>query len=295
MSDILDGKVCATYIKTQVAESIRKRTALGIVPPGLAVILVGDNPASCSYVNQKQKACEEVGIISELHHLPEGILLQELEERIDHLNNAQHIDGILLQLPLPETLMSHTLLERIRPEKDVDGFHPFNLGRLALRYPGLRPCTPFGVIQLLRYFDCELAGKHVVIVGASNIVGRPMALEFLLAKSTVTICHRFTRDLDDQVSRADILVSATGKPGLIHSDWIKPGAIVVDVGFMRDETGRIRGDLDFKTAAKRASWITPVPGGVGPMTVATLMQNTLKASLTGILPPLEEPEAIRVH
>lgn len=272
---ILDGRKLAAKIKHEVAAEIAKRTAAGQRAPGLDVILVGDNPASAAYVAHKQKACEEVGIRSRLHRLPADTTQKAIEEQILQCNADETVNGILLQLPLPEHIHSSELLEKIIPKKDVDGFHPYNFGRLAQRHPTLRPCTPYGVIQLLQEAKIDLAGKHAVVVGASNIVGRPMALELLLAKATVTICHRFTKNLAQHVQEADVLIVAAGKPGLIQSDWIKPDAVVIDVGFSRLPTGEISGDVEFATASLRAAWITPVPGGVGPMTVAVLMQNTL--------------------
>lgn len=272
---ILDGHLLAAKIKQKISSEIHTLIQNGGRTPGLDVILVGENPASASYVQHKQRACEEVGIRSRVHRLPDKTTQEELEKLILACNADEVVDGILLQLPLPAHINSHELLEKIDPKKDVDGFHPYNLGRLAQRTPLLRPCTPYGVIQLLEEAKIDLLGKHVVVVGASNIVGRPMALELLLAAATVTVCHRFTTHLAQHVQEAEILIVATGKPGLIQSDWIKPEAVVVDVGFSRLPSGEITGDIEFDSAAQRASWITPVPGGVGPMTVAVLMQNTL--------------------
>ncbi len=277
-AQLLSGKISAEAITEKVAEGVRQRAAQGLKKPGLAVILVGNNPASLAYVGRKHRACEAVGIYSELHHLDEHTSQQTLEALIDRCNANPDVHGILLQLPLPLTLSADSLLERIDPRKDVDGFHPYNLGRLVQRRPLLRPCTPYGVMSLLKQTGQELAGLHAVVVGASNIVGRPMALELLSAKCTVSICHRFTRDLGAIIKTADLLVVAIGKPGVIQSEWIKPGAIVVDVGFNRLEDGRIVGDVEFDTAKERAGWITPVPGGVGLMTVAALLENTLCAA-----------------
>lgn len=277
-TQLLLGKPCAEAIKKEVRLGIEERLSRGLKAPGLAVILVGHNPASEAYVGHKRKACEEVGIYSKLHHLDEQTTQAELEKVIDQCNQDPDIHGILLQLPLPSHLSADPLLERIDPYKDVDGFHPYNLGRLVQRRPFLRPCTPYGVMNLLKQTGKTLAGLHAVVVGASNIVGRPMALELLLAKCTVTVCHRFTHNLKELVQAADLLVVAIGKPGIIQSEWIKPGSIVVDVGFNRLSDGRIVGDIDFETAKERAAWITPVPGGVGLMTVATLLENTLLAS-----------------
>lgn len=270
---ILDGRAIAASIRSNLAKEI----ASGNKAPGLAVILVGHDPASEMYVKTKQRACFEVGIFSECYRLPETVDQSALEKLINTLNKDAKIHGILLQLPLPAHLSTDELLEKIDPKKDVDGFHPYNLGRLAQKRPLLRPCTPYGVMTLLKSTGESLKGKHAVVVGASNIVGRPMALELLLEKCTVTVCHRETRHLSEHVKSADILISATGHYGVIQSEWIKPGAIVIDVGFSRLSNGNITGDIDFDTAKTRASWITPVPGGVGPMTVATLLQNTIMA------------------
>lgn len=245
--------------------------------PGLAVILVGSDPASEIYVGSKRKACEEVGFISRSYDLPATTSEQALLELIDQLNEDQAIDGILVQLPLPEGIDNVKVLERIAPSKDVDGFHPYNVGRLCQRAPILRPCTPRGIITLLERNNVDTFGLNAVIVGASNIVGRPMALELLLAGCTTTVTHRFTKDLRSHIERADLLVVAVGKAHFIPGDWIKPGAIVIDVGINRLESGKVTGDVDFDAACERASLITPVPGGVGPMTVATLIQNTLEA------------------
>lgn len=277
-AQILDGRKIAAHVRADVTSQIKARLDKGLATPGLDVILVGDNPASAAYVGHKERACQEVGIRSRIHRLPQSSSEQDIAELIARLNGDTAVHGILLQLPLPEHIDSQQLLEKIDPLKDVDGFHPYNLGRLTQRRPLLRPCTPFGIMTLLHSIDIELAGKNAVVVGASNIVGRPMALELLLAKCTVTVCHRFTKDLAKHVAAADILISATGVHGIVNSDWIKSGAIVVDVGFSRLSNGNITGDIEFESAAKKAAWITPVPGGVGPMTVATLMQNTLTAA-----------------
>jgi methylenetetrahydrofolate dehydrogenase (NADP+) / methenyltetrahydrofolate cyclohydrolase len=275
---ILDGRAEAQKIRQNLKQRIQQRSLDGHVQPGLDVILVGNNPASATYVKHKQRCCEEVGIRSTCHYMDKHTTVDELTTLIKALNNNPETHGILLQLPLPSHLQSHSLLELINPNKDVDGFHPFNIGQLVLRHPTMRPCTPYGVIHLLEQTGIELAGANAVIVGASNIVGRPMALECLLAKSTVTVCHRFTKDLAQHIQQADILISAIGKPGVIQSDWIKPNAIVIDVGFNHLEGGIICGDIDFESAKHRASWITPVPGGVGPMTIAILLKNTLQAA-----------------
>ena len=275
---IIDGKAIAEKVKEQVAKGVEERVANGLRRPGLAVILVGDDAASQVYVRNKTNACEKVGFKSEGIILPSTTAQVEIEALIDRFNADEEIDGILVQLPLPEHLDSDALLERIKPDKDVDGFHPFNLGRLAQRLPLLRPCTPKGIITLLESTGQTVRGKDAVIVGASNIVGRPMGLELLLAGSTVTTTHRFTRNLPEKISQADIVVVAAGKPGLVKGEWIKPGAIVIDVGINRLDCGSLVGDVEFDIAAERAGWITPVPGGVGPMTVATLMENTLYAA-----------------
>ncbi len=275
---IIDGKAIAANIRQQVKQEVNQRLLNGLSTPGLDVILIGDNHASATYVKHKQRACQEVGILSRCHHLAADVDQNTLHALIQQLNDNPDTNGILLQLPLPAHLNPEDFIEHIDPDKDVDGFHPFNYGKLALRIPRLRPCTPFGVITLLQSTGVNLMGKHAVVVGASNIVGRPMALELLLQKCTVTICHSYTQDLATHIQNADILISATGVPGVIDSEWIKPGAICIDIGFSRLENNKIVGDLDFESASKRASWITPVPGGVGPMTVATLLQNTLKAA-----------------
>jgi methylenetetrahydrofolate dehydrogenase (NADP+)/methenyltetrahydrofolate cyclohydrolase len=275
---ILDGKAIAATLLTQIHERVRHKIAAGVPVPGLAVLMVGNNPASQVYVRNKRQACERAGITSFSHDLPETTTQAELLALIDQLNADKRVDGILVQLPLPPHIDTETVIERIRPDKDVDGFHPYNIGRLAVRLPLLRPCTPYGVLKLLESTDRTLLGQHAVVVGASNHVGRPMALELLLAGCTVTVCHRFTQDLATQVGRADILVVAVGKPGLVKGDWVKPGAVVIDVGINRLPDGRLVGDVEFEIAKQRAGWITPVPGGVGPMTVATLLLNTLEAS-----------------
>jgi methylenetetrahydrofolate dehydrogenase (NADP+)/methenyltetrahydrofolate cyclohydrolase len=272
---ILDGKQCGKAIKQAVSIAVVERQENGLSKPGLAVILVGNDPASQSYVAHKQKACRAVGIYSELHQLPEDVSEEHLVRTITNLNTDEAIHGILLQLPLPAHLNADNLLEHIHPSKDVDGFHPYNLGRLVQRRPFIRPCTPLGVINLLKHYNIDLTSKDAVIIGASNIVGRPMALELLLEKCTVTVCHRFTDNLEKHVRGADILIAGIGKPGVIQAEWIKPGAIIVDIGFNRLDDGTIVGDIPFDAAKEKAAWITPVPGGVGQMTVATLLENTL--------------------
>lgn len=276
-AQLIDGKQIAANLRREIADKVSLRKEQGLRIPGLAVILVGSDPASQVYVAHKRKDCEEVGFISRSHDLPADTRQEELLGLIDTLNEDPEIDGILVQLPLPAHLDSSLLLERIRPDKDVDGFHPYNIGRLAQRMPLLRPCTPLGIIQLLKSTGVSLYGLNATVVGASNIVGRPMALELLLAGCTTTVAHRFTNDLEEHVRRSDLVVVAVGKPGLVKGEWIKPGAIVIDVGINRMEDGRLRGDVDFDAAAERAAWITPVPGGVGPMTRACLLENTLTA------------------
>lgn len=274
---IIDGKAIAQQLRTEIAASVQQRIQAGKRAPGLAVILVGENPASQIYVSSKRRACEEVGFLSRSFNLDASATETELLELIDSLNNDPLIDGILVQLPLPESFDKIKVLERISPEKDVDGFHPYNIGRLCQRTPKLRPCTPRGIITMLERCEINTYGLDALVIGASNIVGRPMGLELLLAGCTTTITHRFTQNLEDKVRRADLVVAAIGRPGFVHGDWIKPGAVVIDVGINRLESGKVVGDVEFDIAAERASWITPVPGGVGPMTVATLIQNTLQA------------------
>ncbi|GGI96454.1 bifunctional methylenetetrahydrofolate dehydrogenase/methenyltetrahydrofolate cyclohydrolase FolD [Halopseudomonas pertucinogena] len=276
-AQLIDGKQIAASLRREIADKVNQRRQQGLRIPGLAVILVGNDPASEVYVAHKRKDCEEVGFISMSHDLPADTRQEDLLALIDQLNEDPTVDGILVQLPLPAHLDSSQLLERIRPDKDVDGFHPYNIGRLAQRVPLLRPCTPLGIIRLLKSTGVSPYGLNATVVGASNIVGRPMALELLLAGCTTTVAHRFTTDLEDHVRRSDLVVVAVGKPGLVKGEWIKPGAIVIDVGINRMEDGRLRGDVDFDEAAERASWITPVPGGVGPMTRACLLENTLTA------------------
>ena len=274
---LIDGKQIAANLRKDIASKVTERKNNGLRLPGLAVILVGSDPASQVYVSHKRKDCEEVGFLSRSHDLPATTSQQELLDLIDSLNDDAEIDGILVQLPLPAHLDASQLLERIRPDKDVDGFHPYNIGRLAQRMPLLRPCTPMGIVQLLKSTGADLYGMDATVVGASNIVGRPMALELLLAGCTTTVTHRFTKNLEDHIRRSDLVVVAAGKPGLVKGEWIKPGAIVIDVGINRMDDGRLVGDVEFGPAAERASWITPVPGGVGPMTRACLLENTLHA------------------
>lgn len=277
-AQIIDGKKIAAELRKTLKIRVDKRVKEGLRKPGLAVILVGNDPASEVYVRNKRKGCEEAGIESIAYDFDKDTTQEKLLSVIDELNENDAIDGILVQFPVPAHIDTETVIERIRPDKDVDGFHPYNVGRLATRMPVLRSCTPRGVMTLLESTGEPIRGQHAVIVGASNHVGRPMALELLLAGCTITVCHRFTKDLESEVGRADILVVAVGKPGIVKGEWVKPGAIVVDVGINRADDGKLIGDVDFDAAKEKASWITPVPGGVGPMTVATLLQNTADAA-----------------
>ncbi|MCK9187552.1 bifunctional methylenetetrahydrofolate dehydrogenase/methenyltetrahydrofolate cyclohydrolase FolD [Acidithiobacillus sp.] len=274
----IDGKAIAKKIQADVTRRSQAFLQRYGRSPGLAVVLVGADPASQVYVKKKRDTCASVGISSFSANLPVDSTPQQLLAHITELNANNAVDGILVQLPLPSHFDPEEIIEAIAVEKDVDGFHPYNVGRLALRAPLLRSCTPAGIMTLLQETGIEFRGKEAVIVGASNIVGRPMALELLLAGATVTVCHRFTRDLAAHVGRAELLVAAAGKPGLIPGEWIREGAVVIDVGINRLPDGRLTGDVDFAGAEQRAAWITPVPGGVGPMTVATLLQNTLIAA-----------------
>ena len=275
---ILDGKRIARELLEQLRLRVAERVGRGLPAPGLAVVLVGSDAASAVYVRNKRKACHQVGFRSFDHDLPAEITQAELFALIDRLNADPQVHGILVQSPLPEHIDEDALVDRIDPDKDVDGFQAVNVGRLALRRFGLRPCTPRGVMTLLGHTDRPVRGQHAVVVGVSNHVGRPLVLELMIAGCTTTSCHRFTRELESFVRQADIVIVAVGKPGLVRGDWIKPGAVVIDVGINRLEDGRLVGDVEFAPAAERASWITPVPGGVGPMTVATLMENTLDAA-----------------
>lgn len=279
-AQILNGQATAKTLREQIKAQVATRVEQGLRAPGLAVVLVGDDAASRVYVAKKRDACTEVGFISKAFDMPTSTSQDELLSVIDQLNNDQQIDGILVQLPLPDHLDSDSIIDAIHPDKDVDGFHPYNMGRLALRSPQLRPCTPKGIMTLIAETGVDPKGLDAVIVGASNIVGRPMALELLLAGCTVTSCHRFTKNLESHVRNADLLVVAVGKAGFLDGDWVKPGAIVIDVGINRCEDGKLRGDVQFAKAQNHAAWITPVPGGVGPMTVATLLENTLYAAET---------------
>ena len=280
-AQIIDGKAVAARVLDEVASRVRARMANGARAPALATVLVGGDPASQVYVRNKREACRKTGIRSVPLELPADTLREQLMAEIDRLNADPEVDGILVQLPLPGHLDSDSVIERIHPDKDVDGFHPYNLGRLAQKRQHttalLRPCTPYGVMKLLESAGVELRGARAVVVGASNIVGRPMALELLLADATVTVCNSKTRDLAGLVAQADIVVAGVGKPGFVKGEWIKPGAAVIDVGINRLPDGNLAGDVEFEVAKARAAFITPVPGGVGPMTVAMLMHNTLTA------------------
>lgn len=275
-AQIISGSALSSQIKDEIAQQIKQYQEKGKRSPGLAVILVGSDAASQVYVNSKRKSCAEIGIQSKSFDLPQETSEQALLKLIDELNHDESVDGILVQLPLPSHIDTTKVIEAIQPDKDVDGFHPYNVGRLCQRIPTLRACTPYGVMKLLEKTGLDLYGKHAVIVGASNIVGRPMALELLLGGCTVTVTHRFTKDLASHIRQADILVVAVGKPQFISGEWVKEGAVVIDVGINRLD-GKLVGDVEFDIASQKASFITPVPGGVGPMTVAMLMQNTLQA------------------
>ncbi|MFO1324096.1 MAG: bifunctional methylenetetrahydrofolate dehydrogenase/methenyltetrahydrofolate cyclohydrolase FolD [Burkholderiales bacterium] len=275
---ILDGKALAQRVTDEVRGDVAAFVAAGHPPPGLAVVLVGDNAASQVYVRNKRRTTESVGMRSYAHDLPATTGEAELLALIDRLNADPAVSGILVQLPLPKQIDPERVTERIDPKKDVDGFHPYNVGRLVLKMPVLRPCTPYGCMRLLKETGEDLVGKHAVVIGQSNIVGRPMALELLMARCTVTICHSATRDLPGLVRQADIVVAGLGKPKFVPGAWIKPGAIVIDVGITRLPDGKLCGDVDFDSAKDVAGWITPVPGGVGPMTIAMLLANTVKAA-----------------
>lgn len=276
-AQIIDGRIIAASVKQRVRQQTDRLEQRGLRRPGLAVVLVGDDPASQVYVRNKRKACDECGIVSLRFDLPASTSQRELLQLIASLNANPEVDGILVQVPLPGHIDEEDIIEHIDSTKDVDGFHPYNVGRLAVRNPLIRPCTPHGCMQMLEFIGVDAKGKHAVVVGASNQVGRPMMLELLLAGATVTVCHRFTQDLSAQVERADIVVAAAGKPGLVKGAWIKPGAIVLDIGINRMPDGKLVGDVEFEAAKERAAWITPVPGGVGQMTPAVLMENTVQA------------------
>lgn len=278
MALMIDGKAVAKEIQKQIKDEVEGLKRRWGMVPGLGVVLVGDDPGSHLYVKNKEKACKEVGIRSEEHLLPESVSEKELLALIHNLNKNKNIHGILVQLPLPAHIQTDKVLEAVSPYKDIDGFHPVNLGMLLIGGAGFRPCTPMGIMKLLDAIYCDPKGKNAVVVGRSNIVGKPVALMLLERHATVTICHSRTANLRDEVSRADILVVAIGKAGFVRGDWIKPGAVVIDVGVNRLPSGKLSGDVEFETAKDRASWITPVPGGVGPMTICMLLFNTLRAA-----------------
>ena len=275
---LIDGKKIAEKIISEIKNKVITNQSEGITPPGLAVIQVGEDPASSVYVRNKRKACEEVGMKSFNYDLDQSTTQKELIELVESLNSNAEVNGILIQLPLPTHINETIVIETIKPSKDVDGFHPYTIGRLMQRIPLLRPCTAIGVITMLEAIEIDPKGMNAVIVGASNLVGRPLNLELLLKGATTTVCHKFTKNLKDHVMSADILAVAIGKPNFIPGSWIKEDAIVFDIGINRDENGKLTGDVDFDSAKEKASWISPVPGGVGPMTVAMLIKNTLLAS-----------------
>ena len=276
-AQILDGNYVAGKIKSELASTIKDWKESGYKRPTLAVVLVGDDPASSIYVSGKERDCQEVGIESKSYRLPKTIEQQAIEDLLDELNVDPSIDGILVQSPIPDHLDENKLVDKISVDKDVDGFHPYNIGRLAVRRPHFRSCTPKGIMQLLDHIDFDYKKSKAVIIGASNHVGRPMGLELLLAGTTVTTTHRFTQSISETTREADLLVSAVGKAGLVPGNWIKPGAVVIDVGITRGEGNKLFGDVHFESASKIASWITPVPGGVGPMTRVALLQNTMES------------------
>lgn len=278
MAKIIDGNLIAKTLQQEVASRVKARVANGQRVPGLAVVIVGENPASKIYVGKKRRMCQELGMLSKDYNLPDNVAATELLSLIDTLNQDRTIDGILIQLPLPKHIDGNKVLESILPDKDVDGFHPYNIGKLSIGQPVLRPCTPKGIMTLLQTTGVDLKGLNAVVIGASNIVGKPMAMELINARCTVTVCRSTTRDLPAVVKQADIIVAATGVAEMVKGDWVKPGAIVIDVGINKLPNGKLVGDVNFAAAEKNAGWITPVPGGVGPMTVATLMENTLYAA-----------------
>lgn len=277
-AQLIDGKKISQQRIEAVAQAVKARQEKGLHTPCLAVVLVGDDPASAVYVRNKKLACQKSGIESRSYELPSETTQDDLLKLVDELNSDPVVDGILVQLPLPAHIDSQAVLERIEPHKDVDGFHPYNVGRLVVKMPLMRPCTPKGVMTLLEAYGIDPKGKKAVVVGASNIVGRPQALELLLSRATVTICHSATQNLADEVAAADILVVGVGIPNFVKGEWVKPGAVVIDVGINRLDDGSLCGDVEFDVAKERASMITPVPGGVGPMTIATLLENTVHAA-----------------
>ncbi|HVT63409.1 MAG TPA: bifunctional methylenetetrahydrofolate dehydrogenase/methenyltetrahydrofolate cyclohydrolase FolD [Legionellaceae bacterium] len=275
-ASILDGTLVSSLIRNTLKQRVIQRSREGFRPPCLAVILVGSDPASRLYIQNKRKACAQIGIRSIPHILPADTPEQTLLRLLEDLNTSPDIDGILVQLPLPSHIRASYIIEHIHPDKDVDGFHPLNMGRLAQGNPQLRPCTPTGVMRLLQHYQLNVSGLSALVIGSSTIVGRPMALELLLAKATVTIAHRKTKHLETHIRHADLIVSATGVPNLIHAEWLQPKQIIIDVGIHRSEDNKIHGDIDFTSAQSKVAWITPVPGGVGPMTVTMLLENTLQ-------------------
>ncbi len=277
-AQILNGQKLAKELRESLRTEVEQLQQQSGRTPGLAVLLIGDDPASHLYVKHKRNDCESVGFNLNFKYLPEETEQDTIEYLIDELNEDPSIHGILVQLPLPQHIRTDRIIDRIDPRKDVDGFHPHNIGRLTLRRPLLRPATPKGIMQLLEHTNVDIRGLNATIIGASNHVGRPMGLELLLAGCTVTTAHKFTKDTKGSCLNADVLISAVGKPGLVREDWIKPGAIVIDVGITRDTDGRLHGDVNFEKAKELASWITPVPGGVGPMTRIAMLQNTLMAA-----------------
>ena len=277
-AQLIDGKKISQQRIEAVAQAVKVRQEKGLHTPCLAVVLVGDDPASAVYVRNKKLTCQKSGIESRSYELPSETTQDDLLKLVDELNSDPAVDGILVQLPLPAHIDSQAVLERIEPHKDVDGFHPYNVGRLVVKMPLMRPCTPKGVMTLLEAYGIDPKGKKAVVVGASNIVGRPQALELLLSRATVTICHSATQNLADEVAAADILVVGVGIPNFVKGEWVKPGAVVIDVGINRLDDGSLCGDVEFDVAKERASMITPVPGGVGPMTIATLLENTVYAA-----------------
>lgn len=272
---LLDGKLVASTMRHSLQQQIKQIVQTGRRPPCLAVILIGSDPASIIYIENKRKACTDLGIASIPHLLPTDISEQALLTLLAKLNQDANIDGILVQLPLPKHIRTSLIIESIHPDKDVDGFHPLNMGKLAQGHPTLRPCTPWGVMRLLQHYKLNVSGLSALVIGASTIVGRPMALELLLAKATVTIAHSKTQNLHQYVRQSDIIVTATGIPGLVHTEWLQPNQIIIDVGIHRNAANKIQGDIDFAQAQTQVAWITPVPGGVGPMTVTMLLENTV--------------------
>lgn len=279
-ASLLDGKHVASLRLAHLKKRVDAYLEQGYSAPGLAVILLGDDPASHVYVNNKRKACLRVGFNTYAYDLPSKTSESDLVELIDNLNESPDVDGILVQLPLPSHINTRAIIERIKPSKDVDGFHPYNIGRLAQSDPALRPCTPYGIINLLKHYEINLFGKRAVVIGSSNIVGRPMALELLIAKATVTVCHRATQNLASHIREADLIIIAAGSKDILDPDWFSQNQIVIDVGIHRNNDGKLRGDVDFHQVKEKVAWITPVPGGVGPMTICTLLENTFRAAET---------------